>query len=109
MPLHPEISGLEKGVNFIFAVLILAGMYFQLTQMSLGLASLPVVWIRGQKSLEQNDEDLMEQLNQVQDEIRQLAERYPTRSGVSPTRLSSDDARTLRALEREERSIFLSI
>jgi len=66
----------ENFIRFIIALIIIAGAVLKVVYNSYGLASLPMLLIKGTRSLEDEKEVISENMEAIRNKLRTIQEKY---------------------------------
>ncbi|CDW85588.1 UNKNOWN [Stylonychia lemnae] len=91
----------ETFVRFIVTLMIFIGAIFKLLYNSYGMASMPLLLIKGQKSLEDERDAISKSIEQVREQLRAIQEKYQK----SHEQVSRKDKQALRKLRKDEKML----
>lgn len=94
----------EPLVRFALTVLISLGAVLKLTYQTYGMTGLPILLIKGTKSLEDESDEIKGTISSVREQLRRIQEKYHKNQKAH---ISAKDKALLKRLRKEEKLLSL--
>ena len=92
----------EAFLRFVLGTIIIAGSVLRIGYQAYGMAGIPMLLIRGTKSLETENDDLKGSIHSVREQLRTIQEKYQKKFSVK-SNISEKDKVDLKRLRKEEK------